>query len=100
MDTRAGEIGDRDTTRFHRSNEWRVHRRSAECSSAPDAWGLDLTTMSILRAILRPGGSSSPLLDGINIGEAELNYHRPRSGRSTYSRFSFDRSPKIAVPTR
>src|ERR1700736_71509 len=39
MGTRAGEIGDQDTTRFRRSIEWRAHFRFAECLSVPDALG-------------------------------------------------------------
>src|SRR5438105_11339966 len=39
MGKRDAEIGGRDTTRFHRSIEWRAHFQFAECLSAPDALG-------------------------------------------------------------
>src|SRR5205807_5911084 len=39
---RDAEIGDRDTTRFHRSIEWRAHFQFAECWSVPDALGLQI----------------------------------------------------------
>src|SRR2546423_11443006 len=90
MDTRAGEIGDRETIRLRRSIEWQVHCRFAEYCSAPNAWGLDLTTMAVLRAI--PGLGRDAAL------------RRPRTAQravhTAYSRFGLDLSPKIAVPTR
>src|SRR5439155_19891876 len=59
MDTRDGEIANRNKIPSRRSNESQVHFRFVEHWLVLDAWIIDPGTMSILIAIFDPFGGNS-----------------------------------------
>src|SRR5439155_27140639 len=92
MDTRDGEIANRNKIPSRRSNESQVHFRFVEHWLVLDAWIINPGTMSILIAILEPL-KRIPSAVSLNLG-------RHGGPSQNHSRFGRRRSPKIAVPTR